>query len=141
MRFRATPCYQRIENTSVIPSETSGACQLLRTYAQIFFKPDGLSTSANAPWPRRTPRLMSWPMCASFQIVGKILVCTAALTAAALASPHPARALTCSVLREHPCIYRPCHQVCGVFHRRPCAPELEYTYIEQLLLTMDSRHH
>jgi len=78
-------------------------------------------------------------MCASFQIVGKILVCTAALTAAALASPHPARALTCSVLREHPCIYRPFHQVCGVFHRRPCVPELEYPFSEQLLLTIESR--
>ena len=78
-------------------------------------------------------------MRASFQIVGKILVGTAALTAAALASAHPAQAFTCSVLRGHPCIYRPFHQICGVFHRRPCVPGLEYPFSEQLLLTIESR--
>jgi hypothetical protein len=78
-------------------------------------------------------------MRAPFQVHGKILVGTAVFVAVALASPHPAQALTCSALRGHPCIYRPFHQVCGVFHRRPCIPELQYPFTEQLQLTIESR--
>src|SRR6266568_2786287 len=48
-------------------------------------------------------------------------------------------AVVCSVLSPHPCVYRPFHQVCSVFRRRPCAPELLYPFSEQLQLTVESR--
>jgi hypothetical protein len=54
-----------------------------------------------------------------------------------LAAPPAAHARFCSV--RHPCVYRPFHQVCSVFSRRPCVPELQYPFGEQLQLTIESR--
>jgi len=78
-------------------------------------------------------------MRARFQAHAKVLVAAAAFLAAAVVSPRSGHALVCSVLDGRPCIYRPFHQVCGVFRRRPCAPELEYPFSEQLQLTIESR--
>jgi len=81
---------------------------------------------------------MSRSMSPRFQVLKKLLV-GAAVLAAAVASPRSGHALVCSVLDVRPCIHRPFHQVCGVFRRRPCVPELEYPFTEQLQLTIESR--
>ncbi len=73
------------------------------------------------------------------QAHAKVVVGAAAFLAAAIVSPRPGHALLCSVFDRHPCVYRPFHQVCGVFRRRPCAPELQYPFSEQLQLTIESR--
>lgn len=78
-------------------------------------------------------------MRARLQAHAKVLVGAAAFLAALVVSPRSGHALVCSVLDGHPCIYRPFHQVCGVFRRRPCTPELEYPFSEQLQLTIESR--
>ncbi len=62
-----------------------------------------------------------------------------ALAAAVTIPARPSGALVCSVLSPHPCVYRPFHQVCSVFGRRPCTPELQYPFSEQLQLTIESR--
>jgi hypothetical protein len=78
--------------------------------------------------------MRAWP-----QAHAKVLLGAAAFLAAAVVSPRSSHALVCSVLDGHPCIYRPFHQVCGVFRRHPCAPELQYPFSEQLQLTIESR--
>ena len=78
-------------------------------------------------------------MRARLQVNAKVLVGAAALLAAAIVSPRPGHALLCSVFDGRPCVYRPFHQVCGVFRRRPCSPELQYPFSEQLQLTIESR--
>jgi hypothetical protein len=77
-------------------------------------------------------------MRARLQARGKVLVGVAVFLAV-VASPRSSHAPVCSVLDGHPCIYRPFHQVCGVFRRRPCAPELQYPFSEQLQFTIESR--
>src|SRR6266536_906841 len=68
-----------------------------------------------------------------------ILVGAVALAAALTMPVRPSGAVVCSVLSPHPCVYRPFHQVCSVFRRRPCATELLYPFSEQLQLTVESR--
>lgn len=53
-------------------------------------------------------------------------------------STGPASAV-CSVLSGRPCLYRPFHQVCSVFHRHACTPELGFPFSQQLQLTVHSR--
>jgi hypothetical protein len=74
-----------------------------------------------------------------FQAHAQVFVGAAAFLAAAVVSPRSGHALLCSALDKHPCVYHPFHQVCGVFRRRPCTPELEYPFSEQLQLTIESR--
>jgi hypothetical protein len=80
-------------------------------------------------------------MRAPFQVNAKIIICAAALLAAAVFSPRTADALVCSVLDEQPCLYQPFQQFCDVFDDRPCAPEFEYPFSQQLQLTIESRDH
>src|SRR5438105_11927039 len=77
-------------------------------------------------------------MKARFSINASALLPVAALAAAAV-WPGAAHALVCSALDRYPCVYHPFHQVCSVFSHRPCTPELEYPFSEQLQLTIVTR--